>query len=279
VIASAVMLLICNTNLLFSVGFQLSYCAVLGIILLYPKIYKWMYCKNKWVDMIWQVQVVSLAAVIGTAPLSLYYFYQFSLVFPITNLIAIPAAYALVALSIVLFLCSSFGWLANIIGIILSLITNILIKVIDFISEFKFSAIDSIYIDTAEFLLLTLLIFTIGIMMYQFHLAKKMMIASLILFNVFFIYRGSRKIILNQTIEQFTIHQNETNKDLLKVGNKLFLIAHSNSNEHYPILLDGLQRLWMVYEIENLASINISEMKLQKEYKTTNPIAENHIDQ
>jgi competence protein ComEC len=264
VLASAVMLLIFNTNLLFSVGFQLSYCAVLGIILLYPKIYPMLYFKNKWLDMMWQIQVMSLVAVIGTAPLSIYYFYQFSTVFPITNLIAVPASYILVGLSVALFMCSSFAWLANLIGIALTFCTDILNDIIGYISAFSFSAIESLYINSIELILLTLLLFTLGIMIYQYHLAKKMMIASLIIFNLFCLYRGSRKMISNQQMEYLSYQKDGINKELLKVGNKLYLISDRNIEEAYPIQLDGLHRNWLVFNKENLTAFDLSAVKMEQ---------------
>ena len=88
--ASAFLLLCYNPFLLWDVGFQLSYFAVLGIVISQPFIVKWFYFKNKFVNAIWQLSSVSLAAQLFTFPICMYYFHQLPLLFLLSNLIAIP---------------------------------------------------------------------------------------------------------------------------------------------------------------------------------------------
>lgn len=88
--ASAFILLLFNPLLIVDIGFQLSYVAVAGIIALYGPIYKSVYVRKGFLDKIWQILAVSLAAQIATFPLSLYYFGQFPVYFLLTNLIVVP---------------------------------------------------------------------------------------------------------------------------------------------------------------------------------------------
>lgn len=118
--ASAFFLLIINPNLLFEVGFQLSYIAVLGIVYLQPLIYKRIYTRWYLLDKIWAITAVSIAAQIATLPLTLYYFNQFPVYFMLSNLIVIPSAIAILGLGILLFITSpipaiseSIGWMLN----------------------------------------------------------------------------------------------------------------------------------------------------------------------
>jgi len=90
--ASAFLILLYRPNMLAEVGFQLSYAAVFAIVTLYPYIYKWFTFKNKIANFFWSISAVSIAAQIGTLPISLYYFNQFPTTFLFANLIAIPAA-------------------------------------------------------------------------------------------------------------------------------------------------------------------------------------------
>ena len=77
--------------LIWDVGFQLSYLSVLGLIYLQPKIYKWVYIKNKWLDKVWELIALSIAAQLATFPLCIYYFHQFPVYFLLGNLfISIP---------------------------------------------------------------------------------------------------------------------------------------------------------------------------------------------
>src|SRR5690606_4756086 len=98
--ASAFFLLCYDPFLIMSVGFQLSYIAVLGIIFLFPKFYHILSIENKLLDAIWQTSCVSLAAQLAVLPLSIYYFHQFPVYFLLANLLVIPAAFAMLALSI-----------------------------------------------------------------------------------------------------------------------------------------------------------------------------------
>ncbi len=93
--ASAFFLLCVNPYLIVSVGFQLSYLAVAGIVFLQPRIYRW-FASDYWaVDKIWQLTSVSLAAQAATFPLGLFYFNQFPTYFLISNLLVIPSAFVI----------------------------------------------------------------------------------------------------------------------------------------------------------------------------------------
>ena len=90
--ASALFLLLVQPNLIMEVGFQLSYSAVLGILLIQPWLYKLVYIKTTLLDKAWQIMTVSIAAQTGTFPLALFYFHQFPNYFIISNLFVIPLA-------------------------------------------------------------------------------------------------------------------------------------------------------------------------------------------
>lgn len=115
VAASALLLLIVNPFLLFDVGFQLSYAAVGGIILLTPLMNgifpwdRWKYPRSYSFDIAnkdypvrramirivekgWNLISVTTAAQLATLPLVLFYFHQFPLYFLIANITIIPLA-------------------------------------------------------------------------------------------------------------------------------------------------------------------------------------------
>lgn len=87
---SAFLLLCYDPFLLWNVGFQLSYLAVLGIVICQKPIYHWFYFKNKVGDYLWAMASVSIAAQIFTIPLCFFYFHQLPLLFLLANMIAIP---------------------------------------------------------------------------------------------------------------------------------------------------------------------------------------------
>lgn len=90
VLASALFLLWFKPLLIHDLGFQLSYAAVIGILILVPIFNAFHLSKNRILKNLEQIVYVSLAAQIFTAPLSLYYFEQFPSYFLIANLLILP---------------------------------------------------------------------------------------------------------------------------------------------------------------------------------------------
>lgn len=70
----------------FDIGFQLSYLAMLGIFLFYPKISSIWKPENKMLYYFWEGTAIGFAAQVATTPLTLYYFHQFPNYFAIANL-------------------------------------------------------------------------------------------------------------------------------------------------------------------------------------------------
>lgn len=99
--ASALTLLIINPMLIMEVGFQLSYLAVIGIVIIQPWVYAWLNPKWWLLDKIWEISAVSIAAQIATFPLGLLYFHQFPNYFLLSNLIVIPMAIIILYLGII----------------------------------------------------------------------------------------------------------------------------------------------------------------------------------
>jgi competence protein ComEC len=88
--ASAFIVLCINPFNLWDVGFQLSYAAVLSIVVFMQPIYKLFYIKNKALDWLWKLNAVTFAAQIFTIPIVIYHFHQFPNLFLITNIVAVP---------------------------------------------------------------------------------------------------------------------------------------------------------------------------------------------
>ncbi len=99
-LAAAVIILIINPLALWSVSFQLSFAAVAGIMLLGSRWQQSVVLRGRVLQYVGGLLMVSLAAQVGTMPLTMYYFGQTSNYFALTNLIVIPLAYALLLLGI-----------------------------------------------------------------------------------------------------------------------------------------------------------------------------------
>ncbi|MDR1763630.1 MAG: ComEC/Rec2 family competence protein [Dysgonamonadaceae bacterium] len=95
---AAFFMLLYNPLYLFNIGFQLSFAATYAILIINPALQSLVQSRNPLVNYAWQLSSVSVSAQLGTAPLSLYYFGQFPLLFLATNLFAIPLTGLLLAL-------------------------------------------------------------------------------------------------------------------------------------------------------------------------------------
>ena len=82
---SAWVLLLFDSYLIYDVGFQLSYLAVTGIVLMYPHLRKLLYFKNKFLNRLWELIALSISAQISTGALSIFYFHQFPAYFLLSN--------------------------------------------------------------------------------------------------------------------------------------------------------------------------------------------------
>ena len=119
ILLSAFFLLLFNPFLLFDIGFQLSYVAVISIVFFQPKISKLIYVKNKPLKWLWDLTAVSIAAQIGTFPFILYYFHQFPNYFLLTNYVAIPISTIIIYLAIALLFLSKIPVISTAIAFLL----------------------------------------------------------------------------------------------------------------------------------------------------------------
>lgn len=85
---AAFFMLLYNPFYLFDVGFQLSFVAVASILIFSPFMWNWLPKKNGLVRWGGGMMAVSIAAQLGTAPLLMYYFSNFSVYFLLANSVA-----------------------------------------------------------------------------------------------------------------------------------------------------------------------------------------------
>ena len=132
---SAFIILLSNPNLLFDVGFQLSYAAVISIVYFQPKISALFGLKHQKLKWLTDLMVVSVAAQIGILPLSLYYFHQFPNYFLVANILVIPLASWIIYLAIGFLILSPLPFLATVPAFILRKFLFILNTAVGFIHD------------------------------------------------------------------------------------------------------------------------------------------------
>ncbi|HTE29921.1 MAG TPA: ComEC/Rec2 family competence protein [Chryseolinea sp.] len=148
--ASAFCILLYDPFMIMSVGFQLSYLAVLGIVSMQPRIYQlWEPSHRVW-DEIWKVASVSIAAQLATVSLGLYYFHQFPNYFLLTNLFVIPGSFVVLVLGICLLLANFLEPITQLLGWLSHWIIKLLNTVVFSIEQFPFSVVGNIWITTFQ---------------------------------------------------------------------------------------------------------------------------------
>jgi competence protein ComEC len=120
--SSALILLVVDPLLIYSVSFQLSYAALGGILYWQPVLYQSITFKDWFLDKIWEVSAAALTAQLATFPLAVYYFHQFPAYFLFVNPFVVAlsvamlyAAFVTLVLSWIPFLSVGLGWLLTII--------------------------------------------------------------------------------------------------------------------------------------------------------------------
>lgn len=159
--ASAFFLLLFDPFMIASVGFQLSYLAVLGIVSIQPALYRLWEPSSRILDEIWKVAAVSIAAQLATLFLGLYYFHQFPNYFLLTNLVVIPGSFMVLMGGIVILSVSFFDFFAGAIGFCVHWIIKIVNTVVFGIEQIPFSVMGDIQITTIQCLTGLLMIATI----------------------------------------------------------------------------------------------------------------------
>ena len=154
VFASMFILLVINPYNLVNIGFQLSYSAVIGIIILQPRLYAIFEVKNKFLDWIWSLTTVSVAAQLATMPLCFYYFHQFSNYFLLTNYVMIPISTIAIWTCFIFFAVSWIPYISTAVAYCLSWLAKAMNYACLTIEGLPFSTAQDIYIDVPQMILL-----------------------------------------------------------------------------------------------------------------------------
>lgn len=148
--AAAFCLLLYDPFMIMAVGFQLSFLAVLGIVYIHPLIYPLWEPKNYWLDQIWNITCVSLAAQAATFSLGLLYFHQFPNYFLFSNLIVIPAAFAVLVGGLALLAASPLPLLSKWLGAAIEKLVWGLNEFVLWVESWPFSITDNWYVSTPQ---------------------------------------------------------------------------------------------------------------------------------
>ena len=190
--ASAFLLLCIDPANLFNVGFLLSYCAVIGIVMLQRPIYNLFYTKFKLLDKIWEMTAVTLAAQIATAPFSVYYFHQFPSYFWLSNLFMGPISTIVIIGGMVMLLVCLIPYINIGIAFCVKWMIYVMNFVVSWIESLPLSIVKGQYINTLEFVCLIIAILLL--MMTIEHKKKKMVFGILSMLLIFSVSQLTRAV-------------------------------------------------------------------------------------
>lgn len=131
----------------FDVGFQLSYLAVLGIIIVKPKLDRIWTSKFKFIEFFNATLKVSLAAQIGILPLLLYYFHQFPGVFLLANIVVLPLLIVLLYLGALVVLLAMMGGYISMLNLSFEAVLNQMNRYVNWVASHEFLIFKNIPFD------------------------------------------------------------------------------------------------------------------------------------
>ncbi len=192
---AALIILFVNPLELYNPGFQFSFVAVAAILHGAVQFDQWLPVR-KWiqkrfkssfpvtltVNLIWLPLLVSLSAIIGTLPLTAYYYGMIPVVALIANIIVIPLVAGIVMLTLFLLILRPLsGFLAGGVGELIDLTHDILGWIVDAFAAFPFA---SLHVPKPPFPIVILLIFAF-LCLLQVRSYRARQIFAILCFSIF----------------------------------------------------------------------------------------------
>jgi competence protein ComEC len=237
---SAFILLLLNPLYILDIGFQLSYLAMIGIFLFYPKIESLIKIETFGLKELWQGTALGFAAQLMTTGISLFYFHQFPNYFVLSNLGLMFFSSIVMGLGFFLFVVKPLPIISQLTGILLGFSVYAMYWIVQ-----KIEAIP-------------------GAVAYGYSLPFWMVIFLSLLFVFLILYAKSRKQIIvgytlyfvlllamvfqrNQTMvkTEFCVFNHNQFVSALKVGGKIhcFYKAKSEQVDKLKVLVESYAKL------------------------------------
>ena len=139
---AAILMLISNPSSLFDMSFQLSFSAVLFIVILTPILLEIYEPRNPLGRYVWRVSVLSFSAQIGTAPIIMYHFSGFSTYVMLANLFVVPVMFVVVSLAMSLWVIGWFPLIRVPVVAALTWIIDCLTTLLEYISDLPYAQLE-----------------------------------------------------------------------------------------------------------------------------------------
>ncbi|HVD99403.1 MAG TPA: ComEC/Rec2 family competence protein [Cytophagaceae bacterium] len=219
---SAFIILCVEPFWMMDIGFQFSFLAVVGIAYLYPIMYSWWTVKIFLLDKLWSLICVSMAAQLAVAPLSVYYFHSFPLLFLPFNMLIVPLSSLALYTGLVGLMACKIDFLFKLCMIVTEYIVRFMNDLVRLPEGGEFLKIDFLYLSTVELILLYLVIILLFFGFKNKHYKSfAYATCSLIAFSIMIVFNSEVQFRKNV----FTVYQvkNRTVVSLIHRGHALVL--------------------------------------------------------
>ncbi|WP_028526952.1 ComEC/Rec2 family competence protein [Runella limosa] len=255
---SALILLAYDPLLVFSVSFQLSYAALAGIIFWQPTIYQWITAKNWFLDKLWAITAVALAAQLATYPLSVYYFHQFPTYFLVANPLVVALSTAMIPVALAALALSAVPFVESVIGWILTGITWLLNQSVVWIEQLPSATLTGITFGKLEVVIVYAIIGILAYCWYQkeVFLVKVALAMSAILVVVQGIHlyeNNTQKLLIVHDIPKQTVVSLIEGTRAILVADSLFFASNQQPFSFY------LKNFYDVHGIREITNISLDK--------------------
>ncbi|QDO93611.1 ComEC/Rec2 family competence protein [Formosa sediminum] len=269
---SAFLLLLFKPLLIFDVGFQLSYLAVLSIITIQPKLNSLWFPKHKLIRIAWNTLTVTTAAQVGVLPLSIYYFHQFPGLFFLSNLLIVPFLGYILGLGILIIALAMLQLLPHILVTLFNKTISLMNAIVNWIAgqdQFLFSAL-SIELSTL------ICIYFIMLCLIYLYTNPKFKSVTLVLLSCILLQTNLIYSAWSRSNEEWIIFHKNRKSIITRLTKYDLKIHHTDSSDlskSYPIKAyinsKGIQTysntlLKPVYTIENKKLLIIDSLAVYK---------------
>lgn len=287
---AALVILVIDPRQLFDAGFILSFTAILSIVIIYPGLEK-LINKIKWYRELntekfggkiikWTVALFmgTLAAQLGTLPITAMMFKKISIISLAANLFAIPLSNLTLGIGFVMIIASVFSsWLASVFGALNSFLLFIQLVMIDTCAKLDYAFVETYFVDWMLFIFyyaVLALAFTIT----RFNYKTRLVVIVLIFMN-FFIWKSVSDETNQAEITYLDV--GGSNSTLIKMpeGTSILINSGSSGSKYYsaerniiPYLKSkGISRLDLLV-INNLNYNEFRNLKFLVEHFNVNKI-------
>lgn len=167
---TAIVMLVVNPKSLYDVGFQLSFMAVLAILVLNPLFARviplHVLQEHQWLKAWWGLTTVSISAQVGTAPLVAYYFGTFSTYFLLGNYLVVPLATVVLYLTLACFI--TFWWAGLQLWLVAALgwVVGMMNRLLEMIGALPKSSVEGINLSTLQLYLIYIFISSLVVFLF-----------------------------------------------------------------------------------------------------------------